>query len=203
MGSCLSLLIVKVKRRYIDPIQNSNKFHVIGKKKMPAKARMPKMPENMDNDEAVEKYKRKVEEIEEQQENEQEKKNNSSGMSVLDKVIASVENFVANLVSKDCVLDITEAHVIVLKSSLIESDSVRICVQADERGGTADYKIFDKLVGTEDFGASDFLTTMMSKHKDFVKAIPDIVAHGVSTTAIKPEDAPRLQSLFAVWVKGR
>jgi hypothetical protein len=97
---------------------------------------------------------------------------------------------------------ITEAHVIVLKSTLIESDSVQICVQSDERDGTADYKIFSKLV-EDDKGASDFLNTMMSKHKDFVKAIPDIVAYGVSTNAIKPEDAPRLQSLFSVWVKGR
>jgi hypothetical protein len=53
------------------------------------------------------------------------------------------------------------------------------------------------------YGASDFLTTMMSKHKDFVKVIPDIIAHGVSTKAIKPEDVSRLQLLFAVWVKGR
>jgi len=145
------------------------------------KAKAPRLPANLDDDEAVEKYNAKVARAKSERENKLVVAASSSSNSTiegrLETLCANISSIATNVANGDGTAKIESVWVFVNDTDLLGKDAVRVVVARSfekQRGyvSTADYKIFSSLCSCDDFGMgedycmgpSELLQVMMCKH---------------------------------------
>jgi hypothetical protein len=162
-------------------------------------------PANMDDDEEVDEYKRKLAMREEEKENKTEAARNAllSDDDVTKGIVKNVNQIVENIKNGDSPIALSSAYMIVQDpSNLGFAKAVLVLAFRQNLETSADYKLFESLIGDELFGASDSFKRLQTEGKTVDQAVKALVDEAVQEEKVSAGEASRLKSLFSIWMKG-
>lgn len=174
-------------------------------KKPAAKRKQVPLPENGDDDQAMEQYNKKVAAIAKEEASDVELARNKSKSN--DDVIAEISKTVGiildNIARGDAPVAVTGASLFVQSpDNLRKAGAVRVKVEFNN-DQTADAKLFTTLMDDSDgCGPSDGFISLNSKFKTPEAAMPALIKAAVEAQQVPAADAARLTELYAVWMHG-
>lgn len=185
------------------------------KRKQPASAstgkqKMPRRPANMDDDEAVERYKDRLNALEAEERKQAALAANAGKdrESIIAETASAIKTVVQNVADGHCPQPIGQAYVYVQQPSHLEKrHCVTVLLNPDFHGpdgfqyDTPDAKLLYDICGHFD-AEIDLLGPLFGKGRTMEEAVPGLVAACVKAGRAKPTDTARLTKKWSAWWKG-
>ena len=181
-------------------------------KKSPAtgKQKMPRRPSNMDDDEAVERYKERLDALEAEEKKAAALAANAGKDrdTIVAEVASAIKTVVQNVADGHCPQPIGKAYVYVQQPSHLEKrHCVSVVLNPALHGpngfeyDTPDARLLNDICG--DFDSEiDLLGPLFGKGRTMEAAVPGLVAGCVKEGRATPADTARLTKKWSAWWKG-
>jgi hypothetical protein len=163
---------------------------------------------NWDDDDEVEKYKRKLAQRNEAADKKKELKRNAHATddSLLEEFIAKAEQVVSNVEQGYSFCELEALYIYFSKPfELAQKDAVIIIAMRKGFNEYPEVKLLSQLCQEDEdsCGSSEYFDQIMvsAKYKNLEMAVPALVDQGVREGIIRASDSGRLKELYSVWLK--